>query len=246
MKGMTKKVAALQFADMALIEVEISKAFAAILGERSETNTKKKKKEFKAAEGVGGGGSSGAAAGGISSEAAAKAEAERARKDESEKRALLEKIALEYDLDAGALLASFMKGSGGESGESEPKEQVVNPVDVETGGEAIDYEKLIREFGTKRITQSQIDRIERLTGKPVHHLLRRGIFFSHRELDAVLDAYENGEKFFLYTGRGPSSESMHLGHLIPFLFTKCVRLPHPLLSTSGHVTRLLLLLVVVG
>merc|ERR1719187_3243926 len=25
---------------------------------------------------------------------------------------------------------------------------------------------------------------------------------------------------FLYTGRGPSSEAMHLGHLIPFLFTK--------------------------
>ncbi|KCZ74677.1 tryptophan-tRNA ligase, partial [Anncaliia algerae PRA109] len=26
--------------------------------------------------------------------------------------------------------------------------------------------------------------------------------------------------FYLYTGRGPSSESMHLGHAIPFVFTK--------------------------
>jgi len=29
-----------------------------------------------------------------------------------------------------------------------------------------------------------------------------------------------GEKFYLYTGRGPSSEALHLGHLIPFMFTK--------------------------
>ncbi|XP_013583452.1 PREDICTED: tryptophan--tRNA ligase, cytoplasmic-like [Brassica oleracea var. oleracea] len=36
----------------------------------------------------------------------------------------------------------------------------------------------------------------------------------------VLDAYERGDKFYLYTGRGPSSEALHLGHLIPFMFTK--------------------------
>jgi len=36
----------------------------------------------------------------------------------------------------------------------------------------------------------------------------------------ILDAYERGDKFYLYTGRGPSSESLHLGHLIPFMFTK--------------------------
>lgn len=36
----------------------------------------------------------------------------------------------------------------------------------------------------------------------------------------ILDAVEKGSPFFLYTGRGPSSEAMHLGHLIPFLFTK--------------------------
>jgi len=35
-----------------------------------------------------------------------------------------------------------------------------------------------------------------------------------------LDAYEKGKPFYLYTGRGPSSESMHLGHLIPMIFTK--------------------------
>lgn len=36
----------------------------------------------------------------------------------------------------------------------------------------------------------------------------------------ILDLYEAGKKFYLYTGRGPSSDSLHLGHLIPFHFTK--------------------------
>ncbi len=40
------------------------------------------------------------------------------------------------------------------------------------------------------------------------------------KLVTVLLQVEKGNKFFLYTGRGPSSEAMHLGHLIPFLFTK--------------------------
>ena len=44
--------------------------------------------------------------------------------------------------------------------------------------------------------------------------------FLHSDLPEVLDAYEAKKPFFLYTGRGPSSEAMHLGHLIPFMFTK--------------------------
>lgn len=36
----------------------------------------------------------------------------------------------------------------------------------------------------------------------------------------LLDLYEAGTPFYLYTGRGPSSDSLHMGHLIPFLFTK--------------------------
>ncbi len=41
-----------------------------------------------------------------------------------------------------------------------------------------------------------------------------------RDIGDILTAYEQDKQFFLYTGRGPSSESMHLGHLVPFLFTK--------------------------
>jgi tryptophanyl-tRNA synthetase len=36
----------------------------------------------------------------------------------------------------------------------------------------------------------------------------------------ILDRYSKHEPFFLYTGRGPSSDSMHIGHVIPFTFTK--------------------------
>ena len=44
--------------------------------------------------------------------------------------------------------------------------------------------------------------------------------FLRSDLPEVLDAYKAKKPFFLYTGRGPSSEAMHLGHLIPFMFTK--------------------------
>lgn len=44
--------------------------------------------------------------------------------------------------------------------------------------------------------------------------------FKTVDLLQILDLYESGKKFYLYTGRGPSSESLHLGHLIPFHFTQ--------------------------
>jgi hypothetical protein len=49
----------------------------------------------------------------------------------------------------------------------------------------------------------------------------------------VLDGYEKGEKFYLYTGRGPSSEALHLGHLIPFMFTKLVHFHFILFFSSN-------------
>lgn len=97
--------------------------------------------------------------------------------------------------------------------------QIVNPWTVESDG-AIDYDRLINQFGSTKIDMNLIDRIEKVTGKKVHRFLKRGIFFSHRDLHLLLDLYENGKKFYLYTGRGPSSEALHLGHMIPFLMTK--------------------------
>ncbi|XP_022868460.1 tryptophan--tRNA ligase, cytoplasmic isoform X2 [Olea europaea var. sylvestris] len=101
----------------------------------------------------------------------------------------------------------------------EQEEQVVNPWEVSAKGK-IDYDKLIEKFGCQRLDQSIIDRVARLTGRPPHVFLRRAVFFAHRDFNEILDAYERGEKFYLYTGRGPSSEALHLGHLVPFMFTK--------------------------
>lgn len=75
-------------------------------------------------------------------------------------------------------------------------------------------------FGSSKIDDNILQKIEQLTGKPAHHLLRRGVFFSHRDLNHILTRYEQKKPFFLYTGRGPSSSALHVGHMIPFIFTK--------------------------
>lgn len=101
------------------------------------------------------------------------------------------------------------------------EEDIVNPWEVSThSAKGVDYDKLITRFGSTKIDDALIQRIEKATGKPVHHLLRRGIFFSQRDMEMILDVYEKKQPFYLYTGRGPSSEAMHMGHLIPFIFTK--------------------------
>ncbi len=87
----------------------------------------------------------------------------------------------------------------------------------EVSGE-IDYEKLIKQFGVSEIDDKLCERIKRHTGE-LHFMLRRKIFFAHRDLDWLLDEYEKGNKFFLYTGRAPSGP-VHLGHLLPWIFTK--------------------------
>ena len=67
----------------------------------------------------------------------------------------------------------------------------------------IDYDKLIKEFGTQKLDDKLLKRIEKLAGG-LNHMLRRGIYFSHRDLNWLLDEYEKGNKFYLYTGRAPS------------------------------------------
>jgi len=97
----------------------------------------------------------------------------------------------------------------------ERNEMVVTPWEVRG---KVNYERLIREFGTQPLTSELLQRIAKHTGE-LHLQLRRRIFFSHRDLDTVLDLYEKGTKFVLYTGRGPSGP-VHIGHLVPWIFTK--------------------------
>jgi tryptophanyl-tRNA synthetase len=99
--------------------------------------------------------------------------------------------------------------------DEEKNEMVVTPWEVKG---KVDYERLIHEFGTQPLTKKLIQRIMKYTGE-LHPQLRRELFFSHRDLDVVLDLYEKGVKFVLYTGRGPSGP-VHIGHLVPWIFTK--------------------------
>ncbi len=95
------------------------------------------------------------------------------------------------------------------------KEMKVTPWEVSG---AVDYNKLIEQFGVSKIDDKILSRFKKHTRK-LHPLLERGVFFAHRDLNWLLDQYEKGNKFFLYTGRAPSGP-VHLGHLMPWIFTK--------------------------
>jgi tryptophanyl-tRNA synthetase len=95
------------------------------------------------------------------------------------------------------------------------EEMIVTPWEVRG---KIDYEKLIREFGTQPLTDELFNRMKKDFGE-LHLQLRRKLFFSHRDFDLILDRHEKGQKFVLYTGRGPSGP-VHIGHLVPWIFTK--------------------------
>lgn len=82
----------------------------------------------------------------------------------------------------------------------------------------VDYNRLVQQFGTKYIDETIIEHFKRFTGE-INFFIRRGFFFSHRDLDWIFEKYGEGEKFYLYTGRGPSGK-VHIGHLLPWYFTK--------------------------
>ena len=85
----------------------------------------------------------------------------------------------------------------------------------------VNYDVLMERFGTQKIDPSILDRVSKHTGE-LHFMLRRGIFYSHRDFDRILNAYEKKDEFVLYTGRGPSGNT-HLGHLMPWIFTKYIQ-----------------------
>lgn len=91
----------------------------------------------------------------------------------------------------------------------------VTPWEVEG---IVDYDKLILEFGVKKVSIREHRLTESITGE-LHPLLKRGVFYAHRDYDVFLEKYKAGESTALYTGRGPSGY-VHLGHILPWIFTK--------------------------
>jgi len=95
------------------------------------------------------------------------------------------------------------------------KDFIVTPWEVKGD---IDYAKLVEQFGIKLIDQKLLNILQKITGS-IHPYLQRRIFFAHRDFDWILNEYQKNNKFFLYTGRGPSG-NIHIGHIVPWIFTK--------------------------
>lgn len=124
------------------------------------------------------------------------------------------------------------------------KNQIVTPWEVQAFDDAIDYNRLIQEFGTQELEDVHIQAMKKSLNFnnlhndqkiELHPFLRRRIFFSHRSINRILGISNLEEQpnhtpknkkedgiipHYLYTGRGPSSTAMHIGHLIPFMLTK--------------------------
>jgi tryptophanyl-tRNA synthetase len=92
------------------------------------------------------------------------------------------------------------------------EEFVVTPYEVRG---RVDYDRLRQLFGTQELTEELLGRLRRLAGGELHPLLERGVYYSHRDLGILLDAFEAGRKFFVYSGRGPSGP-LHTSHLAQF------------------------------
>lgn len=123
---------------------------------------------------------------------------------------------------AATELAGVTASAAAAAAEEEDDDMVVTAWDVQG---KIDYNKLVDQFGSTLIDDALMKRIEAIAVgrgnvRKLHRFLRRGMFFSHRDMNTLLDCVEHKKQpMYLYTGRGPSG-LMHLGHLLPFLFTK--------------------------
>ena len=69
----------------------------------------------------------------------------------------------------------------------------------------VNYTKLCDEFGCDLVTPAMLEKLEKITGKRAHPMIRRGLYYAHREFDTILNLYEKGQPFYLYTGRGIQS-----------------------------------------
>ncbi|MFW6046422.1 MAG: tryptophan--tRNA ligase [Candidatus Woesearchaeota archaeon] len=85
----------------------------------------------------------------------------------------------------------------------------------------IDYNRLIKQFGLKIIDDELKEKIKSTVGE-LHYTLERNIYFVHRDFEKLLDEYNKGNKFYLYSGRGPSG-NVHLGHVSAWLLLKWIQ-----------------------
>ena len=95
--------------------------------------------------------------------------------------------------------------------------------DATDGAAKMTDERLISDFGCKPLDEKILKEWEEVTGKKPHPFMARGLYFCHRELEQILAAKRAGKQIYIYTGRGPSSDALHLGHLCPFIINKYIQ-----------------------
>ena len=93
--------------------------------------------------------------------------------------------------------------------------QNITPYEVKG---SVDYQKLISDFGLKPLEGSTAKRFDRLAGES-NYMIRRGIYFAERDLAWLLDEYEKGNRFYVYTGIAPSG-SMTIAQTMHFQMAK--------------------------
>ena len=96
-----------------------------------------------------------------------------------------------------------------------PDEYKVDAYSVEG---KVDYGDAVKKFGISLIDDTLKERIQNDAGD-VHFMIRRGLYFAHRDMNWLLDKYEKGEKFYVYTGIAPSG-GMTVAHLIHFMMAQ--------------------------
>lgn len=95
------------------------------------------------------------------------------------------------------------------SAASKAVEQNITPWDVEGAvdesgkQQAIDYDKLIQQFGTRKITEETLARFKEVTGHEPHIFLKRGVFFSERDLTKILTDTSRASPSFCTRAEAP-------------------------------------------
>lgn len=82
----------------------------------------------------------------------------------------------------------------------------------------VNYDDLVSKFGITLINDELKARIKKDAGD-LHFMIRRGIYFAQRDMPWLLDQYEKGNKFYVYTGIAPSG-GMTIAHLMPFIMAQ--------------------------
>eukprot|EP00042_Codosiga_hollandica_P052976 m.681645 g.681645 ORF g.681645 m.681645 type:complete len:337 (+) comp58600_c1_seq1:211-1221(+) len=68
-----------------------------------------------------------------------------------------------------------------EAAPAEEPKQIVTPFEV-IADKGVNYDRLIEDFGTERVTADHVARIQKLTGKPAHRFLRRSVRHEIRDV----------------------------------------------------------------